>query len=149
MCEDRNPTWLLKSKHPPGRTNCEIERNAATGSGRYIRIKRPTAASRTRCPRPTPASRKNLSVMEATRAACRMRRSCSASVLPNGYLVERWLVVIVTKDVTSFDFISQYPYLFASDNGNGQNFGGASVPMYTDGASMNQEIDCKLRSNSS
>src|SRR4029079_12856700 len=108
----------------------------------------PDPRSRTRCPSPMPASRKNLSVMGATRAACRIRRSCSAAVLPNGYLAERWLIVIVTRDVTSFDFISQYPYLFASDNGNDQNFGGASVPIYTDGASLNLERRCKLLSNS-
>src|SRR4029079_5241062 len=58
----------------------------------------PDPRSRTRCPGPMPASRKNLSVMGPTRAACRSRRSCSASVWPSGYLAERCLAVIVRDE---------------------------------------------------
>src|SRR6266849_4053266 len=35
-----------KANTPPGRTNRESERKAATGSGSHIRMKRPTAASK-------------------------------------------------------------------------------------------------------
>src|SRR5207247_2721775 len=37
-----------KAKTPPGRTNRDKERKTATGSGRYIRIKRLTTASNNR-----------------------------------------------------------------------------------------------------
>src|SRR5256885_553391 len=135
-----------KAITPPGRTSCDKERKTATGSGRNIKMKRPTTASKglllgiwetsdwvkvtlcrpasdtralalamerasrstpttspegltslatsmatsptpepissTRWPGPMPAARKNRSVKGARSAACLMRRSCSASVLP-------------------------------------------------------------------
>ena len=141
------PSMALKNNHSSRSHHCEIERKTVTGFGRYIRIKRPTAASKGSSsaprhirlveayivkaslghastglsngppvpllsPQPHPkgppirqlASRrllrptqiqnalpvtnarlaKDLSVTGATRAACRIRRSCSASVWPSG-----------------------------------------------------------------
>jgi hypothetical protein len=46
-------------------------------------------------------------------------------------------------------FYAQESYLFASVNGNGQNFGGAVFQYTPPGASMNPETGCKLQSNSS
>src|SRR5262249_40359663 len=55
----------------------------------------PDPRSRTRCPGPMPASRKNLSVIGPTHAACRINRSCSASVWPSRESTERLHFVIV------------------------------------------------------
>src|SRR6478736_5590889 len=91
----------------------------------------PDPRSRTRCPSPMPASRKNLWVMGATRAACRISRSCSASVLPSGYSAERWLVVIVAEGMlmrslaTNIDYISHHQFTAVDvERGTGDVAGG-------------------------
>src|SRR6266498_769618 len=45
-----------------------------------------------------PASRKNRSVQGARRAACRIKRSCSESVLPSAYGEGEVLAVMLTLD---------------------------------------------------
>src|SRR6266567_7918605 len=62
----------------------------------------PQPISKTRWPALMPASRKNRSEWGARRAACRIRRSCSASVLPSAYGEAGLLVLMLASDSTIF-----------------------------------------------
>src|SRR6266567_1013112 len=54
-----------------------------------------------------PASRNSRSVIGARRAACRIRRSCSASVLPNAYGEAGLFTVMLVSDSTIFRPLSK------------------------------------------
>ena len=79
---------------------------AGYSPGNYPTSPTPDPRSRTRWPGPTPAWRKNRSVRGARIIACRIKRSCSASVLPGAYGGVLPLVDMFAEMLTCLIFVS-------------------------------------------
>jgi hypothetical protein len=71
------------------------------------------------------------------------------NTLPNNKSRFLSILVVLAAILSPIAVHAQDSYLFASVNGNGQNFRGAVFQYTPPGASMNPEIGCKLQSNSS